>query len=96
MMTSSTISLLDAFEDEITRIVKNAVESALLHLQESQTRYPETVSVEQASEMTGYSKASIYQMHSKGTIPGAIKLGGKLRFDTATLQGWIKNDGIIN
>ena len=56
-------------------------------------QYGEKINVEQASELTGYSKNSLYQMHSKGQIPGALKVGGKLMFDTATLRNWVNSGG---
>lgn len=55
--------------------------------------YPEKVGIAQASEITGYSKNSLYQMHSKGKVPGALKVGGKLLFDTAELRKWRDNGG---
>jgi predicted DNA-binding transcriptional regulator AlpA len=55
--------------------------------------FPEKINVAQASELTGFTKNSLYQMHSKGTIPGALKVGGKLLFDTETLQNWVNSGG---
>ena len=55
--------------------------------------FPEKINVAQASELTGYSKNSLYQMHSKGQIPGALKVGGKLMFETATLRNWVNSGG---
>jgi len=55
--------------------------------------FPEKINVAQASELTGFTKNSLYQMHSKGTIPGAFKVGGKLLFDTETLQNWVNSGG---
>ena len=58
------------------------------------SHFPEKINVTQASELTGYTKNSLYQMHSKGTIPGALKVGGKLMFDTATLRSWVNSGGM--
>lgn len=44
-------------------------------MQQQTERYPEKVNVEQAAEITGYSKNSLYQMRSRGQIPCAIKIG---------------------
>lgn len=55
--------------------------------------YPERVPVALASEITGYSKNSLYQMHSQGRVPGAHKVGSKLMFDTATLREWAEKGG---
>jgi predicted DNA-binding transcriptional regulator AlpA len=61
--------------------------------QREERHFPEKMNVQQASEFTGYSRLSLYQMHSKGTIPGALKVGGKLMFDTETLRDWVNNGG---
>lgn len=61
--------------------------------QREECHFPEKINVVQASELTGYSKNSLYQMHSKGQVPGALKVGGKLMFDTATLRNWVETGG---
>ena len=93
-MPNGIPSLLSALQALLVPMVKEAVAEALRE-QNSQElpAYPEKVSVAQASEITGYSKNSLYQMHSKGQIPGAKKVGGKLLFDTATLRNWVENGG---
>ena len=58
-------------------------------------RYPERVGVTQASEITGYSVNSLYQLHSRGQIPGAHKVGGKLLFETDILRKWVMDGGRI-
>lgn len=92
-MPNGTPSLLDALKALLYPMVKEAVAEALWE-QKSQELpvYPEKVGITQASEITGYSKNSLYQMHSKGKVPGALRVGGKLMFDTATLRKWV-NDG---
>ena len=91
---NSTSPLLDALMAVLTPIVKDAVAEALRD-QKSQElpRYPEKVGIKQAAEITGYSVNSLYQMKSKGTIPGVVKVGSKLLFDTATLRKWVENGG---
>ena len=91
---SSPSPLLDALMAALTPIVKDAVAEALRE-QKSQElpRYPEKVGIKQAAEITGYSVNSLYQMKSKGTIPGVVKVGSKLLFDTATLRKWVENGG---
>ena len=93
-MPSGTPSLLDAMKALLYPIVKEAVAEALRE-QKSQELpvYPEKVGIAQASEITGFTKNSLYQMHSRGQIPGALKVGGKLMFDTATLREWRDNGG---
>ena len=90
-MSSIALALLDELKPELAQLIQDAVEAALQ--KESAPRYPENVTVEQASEITGYTKNSLYQMHSKGQVPGAKKVGGKLLFDTATLRKWVDNGG---
>ena len=94
MPNNGTPSLLSALEAILVPMVKEAVAEALRE-QKSQElpAYPEKVGIAQASEITSYSKNSLYQMHSQGKIPGALKVGGKLVFDTATLREWVKNGG---
>ncbi len=62
-------------------------------MQQQLRRYPEKVNIEQAAEITGYSKNSLYQMHSRGQIPCAIKVGSKLMFRTSELQEWVERGG---
>ena len=88
-------SLEDAMKEIFVSWMKEAVVEAL---KENESRkiqvYPEKIGVTLASEITGYSKNSLYQLHSKGRIPGALKLGGKLLFDTATLRRWVEESGV--
>ena len=92
-MNSTSLSL-GAIQELFTSWVKEAVAEALREQQSQEPiRYPEKVSVAQASEITGYSKNSLYQMHSKRKVPGALKVGGKLMFDTATLRKWVEEGG---
>ena len=93
-MSSIALALLDELKPELSKLIQESVEAAL-H-KESGTRYPEKVTVTQASEITGYSKNSLYQMHHNGAIPGAVKVGGKLLFDSATLRQWVNEGGCRN
>ena len=87
--------LHDAVKAVFVAWVKEAVTEAMKDFTSRQgPAYPEKVGIAQASEITGYSKNSIYQMHSKGRIPGAVKVGGKLLFDTKTLRDWVDSGGI--
>lgn len=86
-MSSIALSLFDELRPELEELVMEAVRTVL---SDCQPRYAERVSVEQASEITGYSKNSLYQMHSRGQIPGAHKVGGKLMFETDVLREWVK------
>ena len=77
----------------LVQLLSEALENALQTVEAARPRYPERVTVEKASEITGYSKNSLYQMHSKGSIPGACKVGGKLLFETAALQAFVAAGG---
>ena len=92
-MSSLALAFFDELKPELAKLMKEVVESALQ--KGSGPRYPEKVNVEQASEITGYSRNSLYQLHHRGMIPGAIKVGGKLLFDTATLRDWVDNGGRV-
>lgn len=92
--TPSLLAALEPFKAILLEIVKDAVTEALREQKvEESPRYPEKVGIAQASEITGFSKNSLYQMHSKGQVPGALKVGGKLLFDTATLREWRDKGG---
>ena len=85
--------LLDSFMEFLSRIVKDAVAEAFKQQADKTPRYPEKVAIDLASEITGYTRNSLYQMHCRGQVPGAIKVGGKLLFDTATLKQWVEDGG---
>ena len=89
-MSSIAIALLEEITPELVLIIQDAVRAAMAEA-DKQPRYPERVSVTQASEITGYSKNSLYQMHSRGQVPGASKVGGKLTFETAKLREWVSS-----
>ena len=82
-------ALLDLLKPYIVDIVRESYSS--VRDEQSECQLPESINVTQASDLTGYYKNSLYQMHSKGIIPGAHKVGGKLMFDTQTLRDWVKN-----
>lgn len=87
-------SLVEAVKAIVYPWIKEAAMEAFREQKEQEPyRYPEKVSVSQASEITGYSRNSLYQMHSKGKVPGALKVGGKLLFDTTTLRKWVEEGG---
>lgn len=92
-MNNVPFSLGSYMEERLIEIIKAAVAEALREQSKELPRYPERVSVAQASEITGYKKNSLYQMHSKGKVPGAQKVGGKLMFHTDTLKKWVEDGG---
>lgn len=83
--------LMEKIKKEMEGVVREKMLEVLRD--EKKYEYPERVSVSQASEFTGYSKNSLYQMHSQGKVPGAHKIGSKLMFDTAALRKWIAEGG---
>ena len=85
--------LLESIRPELSKMMEEAVLAALGKMQQQLRRYPEKVNIEQAAEITGYSKNSLYQMHSRGQIPCAIKVGSKLMFRTSELQEWVERGG---
>lgn len=48
------------------------------------------LTIDEASEVTGYAKQTLYDKVSKGVIPYR-KLGGKVYFDSEELENWIEN-----
>ncbi len=92
-MDNLALMFLESIRPELNKIVEEAVMSAMGKMQQQVPRYPEKVNVEQAAEITGYSKNSLYQMHSRGQLPCAIKVGAKLMFRTKELQEWVENGG---
>ena len=90
-MSSLTFAVLSELRPYLIELIQEAVGPVIR--EEAGPQYPEKVNVTQASEITGYSKNSLYQMHSKGKVPGALRVGGKLMFDTATLREWRDNGG---
>lgn len=85
--------IFEAIRQELNTLVEEAVISALGKVEQQLRQYPEKVNIEQASEITGYSRNSLYQMHSRGQIPCAIKIGSKLLFRTKELQEWVERGG---
>lgn len=92
-MDNIGLLILEQMRPELSKLIEDSVVSALGKVQQQTERYPEKVNVEQAAEITGYSKNSLYQMHSRGQIPCAIKIGAKLMFRTKGLYEWVENGG---
>lgn len=92
-MSNLLADLLEQLRPYFISIVMEGF-TAALEQRDVESNFPEKVNITKASEITGYSKNSLYQMHSKGTIPGALKVGGKLMFDTATLRSWVNSGGL--
>lgn len=95
-MNNGLSPIFQELKPYMVELLSEALVSAFQKMETEQPRYPERVNVEKASEITGYSKNSLYQMHSKGLIPGAHKVGGKLLFETAALQAFVAAGGNNN
>lgn len=95
-MNNGLSPIFQELKPYMVELLSEALVSAFQKMETEQHRYPERVNVEKASEITGYSKNSLYQMHSKGLIPGAHKVGGKLLFETAALQAFVAAGGNNN
>lgn len=77
----------------LTPIVEKAVKSALKDLPANKKQYPPCVGVKDAAEICGYSRNTLYQLHSRGLVPCAFKCGSKLMFRTKELIEWVENGG---
>ena len=92
-MNNGISPIFQEFRPIMVELLSEALVAALQKVEAAQPRYPERVGIEKASEITGYSRNSLYQMHSKGLVPGAHKVGGKLLFETAALQAFVAAGG---
>lgn len=72
-----------------SRAAEEAVRRYIEKTATSSPRSGERYDVKVAMKRTGWSRQTIYQRHSNGTIPGAVKVGSKLMFDAAILEDWI-------
>lgn len=75
----------------IERSVQNAVKSEKAKTEKT---YPANVGIDTACEITGYSRNSLYQMHSRGQVPGAFRNGGRLLFKSSELIKWTERGRI--
>jgi predicted DNA-binding transcriptional regulator AlpA len=90
-MPDALNALIEQLGSHLADVVMEKISSYLEEREEC--HFPDKVNVTQASLISGYSKNSLYQMHSRGHIPGALKVGGKLMFDTKTLRNWVNSGG---
>ena len=89
-MSSLLLALTDELRPWLSQLIQDNIKVALAE-NAGQPRYPEFVAAAQATEITGYSKNSIYQMNHQGRVPGARKIGGKLMFETEALREWVRS-----
>ena len=74
-------------------IIKQSVKEAYKEATEEQRRYGEVTDVRGASEICGLSVNTLYQLHSRGRIPGVRKVGSRLVFRVEELRKWVDNGG---
>jgi excisionase family DNA binding protein len=84
--------LYSTSKDELAEIIKNAVsDSFKIHLSESkQDKYPEYLTISQASAYLHLATPTIYGFTSKNEIP-FLKKGKKLYFKRTDLDLWLIN-----
>lgn len=73
----------------ISRCVRQAVTEAMEEHDRRTTPAPKYLTPGGVSERSNLSKQTIYQRHSNGTIPGAVRDGGKLLFVTEVIDRWV-------
>ena len=52
------------------------------------------MSIEEAAQYTGLAVATLYKMVNHRRIP-YLKVGSRLRFDVALLDGWLKENTVM-
>lgn len=73
----------------ISRAVRQAVAEAMADHDQQTQALPEYITPRETSDRARLALQTIYQRHSNGTIPGAVRDGGKLLFHRATIDRWI-------
>lgn len=86
-----SIDIEGILERVLTPIVKKAVGDAFREAAPKAPKYGRLMTVDQLANESGYSKHSIYQKNCNHEIPGAVKVGNKLMFETSTALEWIKD-----
>ena len=80
-------------EDYLRRIIEDSVMKAYAKATEEHRRFGEVTDVRGASEITGLSTNTLYQLHSKGRVPGVRKVGSRLVFRVEELRAWVDRGG---
>lgn len=75
----------------IKAAVRQAVAEAFADQERRQQSEPEYIVPREVSRRSRLAVQTIYQRHSNGTIPGAIRDGGKLLFRREVIDKWIAN-----
>ena len=80
-------------EEKLLAMIKVAVKEAVAdamgdHDRQSRT-LPDYLTPRETADRARLALQTVYQRHSQGTIPGAIRDGGKLLFHRATIDKWI-------
>lgn len=72
-------------------IIRREVSGALKDAMPKAPKFGRLMTVDQLARESNYSKHTIYQKNSCREIPGAVKIGSKLMFETSTVLEWIKD-----
>ena len=86
------------FEDFIKPIIQEAANRAAdaavrLYAKEHQPKeckYGSKMTPKQVCSEAGWAMQTLYQKKCNGQIPGAVKIGGKLLFETEIVLPWIQ------
>ena len=72
------------------RAAERAVQIYALKHQDKADKYGNKMTPKQVCAESGMALQTLYQKKCNGQIPGAVKLGGKLFFETAVVLPWIE------
>jgi predicted DNA-binding transcriptional regulator AlpA len=89
MITNIEDLLRESFGPLIRKAVTSAIAEAVAETIPKAPKYGRLMSVTQLANESGYSKHTIYQKNCNHEIPGSVKIGGKLMFETATALAWV-------
>lgn len=81
-------------QTEFQRIITDAVSKVLLDFKpQVKAELPDFLTIEEAVELTGLRRGTIYKHSHEGTIP-AMRRGKKLIFSRTELQAWIDDQTV--
>ena len=83
-------AIKELIEQVASRAAEAAVQRFALEHQPKPSRYGVDMTVPQLMERMKKAKQTIYQMNSRGAIPGAHHIGSRLVFRTSEVLPWIE------
>lgn len=86
-----TQSLEDILSGVLGPIIRREVADALRDAMPKTPKFGRLMTVDQLAQESNYSRHTIYQKNCNHEIPGAVKIGSKLMFETSTALEWIKD-----